>query len=68
MKRTSNKLLNYPGHIDCRNSSSDVDKLEWESKLEFKLKASGESTLASLRALRNRFNLNSNFMVKKIND
>ena len=68
MKKTSNKLLNYPGHIDCRNSSSDVDKLEWESKLSVKLRASGESTLASLRALRNRFNLNSNFMVKKIND
>ena len=51
MKKTSNKLLNYPGHIDCRNSSSDVDKLEWESKLSVKLKASGESTLASLRAL-----------------
>ena len=68
MKRTSNKLLNYPGHIDCRKLSSDLDKLEWESKLSVKLKASGESTLASLRALRNRFNLNSNFMVKKIND
>ena len=67
MKRTSNKLLNYPGHIDCR-SSSLIEEPEWESKLSVKLKASGESTLASLRALRNRFNLNSNFMVKKIND
>ena len=28
MKRTSNKLLNYPGHIDCRNLSSDLDELE----------------------------------------
>ena len=68
MKKTSNKLLNYPGHIDCRNSSSDVDKLEWESKLSVKLKASGESTLASLRALQNRFNSNSNYLVKKIDD
>ena len=67
MKKTSNKLLNYPGHIDCR-SSSLIEEPEWESKLSVKLKASGESTLASLRALRNRFNLNSNFMVKKIND
>ena len=68
MKRTSNKLLNYPGHIDCRKLSSDLDKLEWESKLSVKLKASGESTLASLRALRNRFNSNSNYLVKVIND
>ena len=68
MKKTSNKLLNYPGHIDCRNSSLTSDKLEWESKLSVKLKASGESTLASLRALRNRFNLNSNYLVKVIND
>ena len=67
MKRTSNKLLNYPGHIDCR-SSSLIEEPEWESKLSVKLKASGESTLASLRALQNRFNLNSNFMGKKIND
>ena len=67
MKRTSNKLLNYPGHIDCR-SPSLIEEPEWENKLSVKLKASGESTLASLRALRNRFNLNSNFMVKKIND
>ena len=67
MKKTSNKVLNYPGHIDCRNSSLR-DKLEWESKLSVKLKASGESTLASLRALRNRFNSNSNYLVKKIDD
>ena len=67
MKKTSNKLLNYPGHIDCRNPSL-IEESEWESKLSVKLKASGESTLASLRALRNRFNLNSNFLDKKIND
>jgi len=68
MKKTSNKLFDYHGHIDCRNLSSDLDKLEWESKLSVKLKASGESTLASLRALRNRFNLNSNFLIEVIND
>jgi len=68
MKKTSNKLFDYHGHIDCRNLSSDLDKLELESKLSVKLKASGESTLASLRALRNRFNLNSNFLIEVIND
>ena len=67
MKRTSNNQLNYPGHIDCRNRTVD-DRLEWESKFSVKLKASGESTLASLRALRNRFNLNSNFLIEVIND
>ena len=67
MKKTSNKLLNYPGHIDCR-SSSLIEEPEWENKLSVKLKASGESTLASLRALRNRFNLNSNFLIEVIND
>ncbi len=67
MKKTSNKLFDYHGHIDCRNLSSDLDKLEWESKLSVKLKASGESTLASLRALRNRFNSNSNFLIEVIN-
>ena len=68
MKKTSNKLFDYHGHIDCRNLSSALDKLEWESKLSVKLRASGESTLASLRALRNRFNSNSNYLVKVIND
>ena len=67
MKKTSNKLFDYHGHIDCRNLSSALDKLELESKLSVKLKASGESTLASLRALRNRFNLNSNFLIEVIN-
>ena len=28
MKQTSNNKLNYPGHIDCRNSSLTLDKLE----------------------------------------
>ena len=31
MKQTSNKLLNYPGHIDCRNPSL-IKESEWESK------------------------------------
>ena len=62
MKKTSNKLFDYHGHIDCRNLSSDLDKLELESKLSVKLRASGESTLASLRALRKRFNSNSNYL------
>ena len=30
LKKTSNKLLNYPGHIDCRNSSL-IKEPEWES-------------------------------------
>ena len=38
MKQTSNNKLNYPGHIDCRNSSL-TDKLEWESKSSVKWKA-----------------------------
>ena len=38
MKRTSNKVLNYPGHIDCRNQTVD-DRLEWESKFSVKLRA-----------------------------
>ena len=28
MKKTSNKLFDYHGHIDCRNLSSDLDELE----------------------------------------
>lgn len=68
MKQTSNKLLNYHGHIDCRNPSLTLNGLEWESKSSVILRASGESTLASLRALRNRSNINSDFMDKKIND
>ena len=67
MKRTSNKLLNYPGHIDCRNSSSDVDKLEWESKLSVKLRALGILPPRG-RQSKERSNLNSNFLIEVIND
>ena len=68
MKRTSNNKLNYPGHIDCRNSSLTSDKLEWESKLSVKLKASDNPLPASLQGVQKRFNLNSNYLVKVIND
>ena len=67
MKRTSNKLLNYPGHIDCRNSSL-TDKLEWESKLSVKLRAIGLAPLLRRVATEKRSNLNSNSVVKKIDD
>ena len=67
MKKTSNKLLNYPGHIDCRNSSSDVDKLEWESKLSVKLRALGILPPRG-RQSKERSNLNSNFLIEVIND
>ena len=68
MKQTSNKLLNYPGHIDCRNSSSDVDKLEWESKLSVKLRAIGLAPLLRRVATEKRSNSNSNYLVEVIND
>ena len=68
MKRTSNNKLDYPGHIDCRNSSLTSDKLEWESKLSVKLKAPDNPLPASLQGVQKRFNLNSNYLVKLIND
>ena len=68
MKRTSNNKLNYPGHIDCRNSSLTSDKLEWESKLSVKLRAIGLATLLRRVATEKRSNLNSNYLVKVIND
>ena len=68
MKRTSNKLLNYPGHIDCRNSSLTSDKLEWESKLSVKLRAALRVTRLAARSSMLRSNLNSNYLVKVIND
>ena len=68
MKQTSNKLLNYPGHIDCRNSSLSSDKLEWESKLSVKLRAIGLAPLLRRVATEKRSNLNSNYLVKKIDD
>ena len=68
MKETSNKLLNYPGHIDCRNSSLVSSELEWESKLSVKLRAIGLAPLLRRGATEKRSNLNSNYMVKKSND
>ena len=67
MKRTSNKLLNYPGHIDCRKLSSDLDKLELESKLSVKLRALGILPPRG-RQSKERSNLNSNFLIEVIND
>ena len=67
MKKTSNSVLNYPGHIDCRNSSLK-DKLEWESKLSVKLRAALRiGRLAAPSPVR-RSNLNSDYLVKLIND
>ena len=68
MKQTSNKKLNYPGHIDCRSSSSDVDKLEWESKLSVKLRAFGRALHLRSVLPRDRSNSNSNYLVEVIND
>ena len=68
MKKTSNSVLNYPGHIDCRNSSLTSDKLEWESKLSVKLRAALRVTRLAARSSMLRSNLNSNYLVKVIND
>ena len=68
MKRTSNNKLNYPGHIDCRNLSLTSDKLEWESKLSVKLRAALRVTRLAARSSMLRSNLNSNYLVKVIND
>jgi len=68
MKQTSNKLFNYHGHIDCRNSSLTLDKLEWDSKLSVKLKAPENPLRLRLMGVQKRFNLNSNYLVKEIND
>ena len=67
MKRTSNNKLNYPGHIDCRNSSL-TDKLEWESKLSVKLRAALRVTRLAARSSMLRSNLNSKYLVKVMND
>ena len=62
MKQTSNNKLNYPGHIDCRNSSL-TDKLEWESKLSVKLRAAWRDVVAcGSSSPNNRSNLNSNYL------
>ena len=67
MKQTSNNGLNYPGHIDCRNSSL-TDKLEWESKSSVKWKAILRDARLAARSSVSRFNLNSDYLVKLIND
>ena len=59
MKETSNKLLNYPGHIDCRNRTVN-DRLEWESKFSVKLRALGILPPRG-RQSKKRSNLNSNY-------
>ena len=68
MKKTSNNKLNYPGHIDCRNSSLVSSELEWESKLSVKLRAFGRALHLRSVLPRDRSNLNSNYLVKKIDD
>ena len=67
MKKTSNKLLNYPGHIDCRNPSL-IKESEWESKSSVILRAALRVTRLAARSSTLRSNLNSDFMDKKIND
>ena len=67
MKQTSNNKLNYPGHIDCRNSSL-TDKLEWESELSVKLRAFGRALHLRSVLPRDRSNLNSNYLVEESND
>ena len=67
MKRTSNKLLNYPGHIDCRNPSL-IEESEWESKSSVILRAALRVTRLAARSSPLRSNLNSDFQNKKIND
>ena len=68
MKQTSNKLFDYHGHIDCRNSSLTLDKLEWERKLSVKLKASENPPSGFASRGSETLNLNSNYLVKVIND
>ena len=67
MKQTSNKLLNYPGHIDCRNPSL-IEESEWESKSSVILRAALRVTRLTARSSTLRSNLNSDFQSKKIND
>ena len=68
MKKTSNSILNYPGHIDCRNSSLVLSELEWESKLSVKLRAALRIGRLAAPSPVLRSNLNSNSVVKKIDD
>ena len=67
MKQTCIKLLNYPGHIDCRNPSL-IEESEWESKSSVILRAALRVTRLAARSSTLRSNLNSDFMDKKIND
>ena len=67
MNQTSNKLLNYPGHIDCRNPSL-IKESEWESKSSVILRAALSVTRLAARSSTLRSNINSDFMDKKIND
>ena len=63
MKRTSDNLLNYPGHIDCRNRTVN-DRLEWESKFSVKLRAILRGARLTARSSVSRSNLNSNYLDK----
>ena len=63
MKKTSNKVLNYPGHIDCRNRTVN-DRLEWESKFSVKLRAILRGARLTARSSVSRSNLNSNYLDK----
>ena len=67
LKKTSNKLLNYPGHIDCRNSSL-IKEPEWESKSSVILRAALRVVRLAAPSSTRRSNLNSDFQSKKIND
>ncbi len=67
MKQTSNKLLNYPGHIDCRNPSL-IEESEWESKSSVILRAALRSVALRAPSTVRRSNINSDLMDKKIND
>ena len=67
LKKTSNKLLNYPGHIDCRNSSL-IEEPEWESKSSVILRAALRVVRLAAHSSTLRSNLNSDFQSKKIND
>ena len=67
MKKTSNKLLNYPGHIDCRNPSL-IKESEWESKSSVILRSALRVVRLAAHSSTLRSNINSDLMDKKIND
>ena len=73
MKRTSNKLLNYPGHIDCRNLSSDLDESEMGLSItsmqqQSNLLGHPSASQAKQGNRRNRFMHIGYLLVKKICD